>query len=129
VAKNSFSASISASLRLCVTFVSMSQLPPITLAVLISGSGTTLQNLIDQIAAGRLDARINLVVASRDGVGGIERARRANLNCIVVDRARFTDDAVFSERVFHECEEAKADLVCLAGWLRLLKIPPTSLFS
>ena len=102
----------------------MSQLPPITLAVLISGSGTTLQNLIDQIAAGRLDARINLVVASRDGVGGIERARRANLNCIVVDRARFTDDAVFSERVFHECEEAKADLVCLAGWLRLLKIPP-----
>jgi phosphoribosylglycinamide formyltransferase-1 len=101
----------------------VTQQPPINLAVLISGSGTTLQNLIDEIAADRLNARIAVVIASKSGIVGIERAEHAGLHCEVINRNEFDDGAAFSDRVFNECNTAKADLVCLAGWLRLLKIP------
>jgi phosphoribosylglycinamide formyltransferase 1 len=97
---------------------------PIQLAVLISGSGTTLQNMIDRIADGSLVARIAVVIASRPGIGGIERAQRAGLKCYVVDRREYSDVRDFSQRVFKICSDAKVDLICLAGWLSLLEIPP-----
>ena len=98
--------------------------PPIQLAVLISGSGTTLQNLIDRIADGSLNANIAMVVASRPDIKGIERAASAKLACQVVERAKFPSVADFGQQVFKICTDAKADLVCLAGWLSLLEIPP-----
>lgn len=85
------------------------------LAVLISGGGTTLQNLIDRIAAGSLDARIVGVVSSRAGVMGIERASRAGLPTAVTSSA--------PERVWAAVRNLSPDLVCLAGWLHLLPIP------
>lgn len=96
---------------------------PLNLAVLVSGSGTTLQNLIDEIAAGRLDANIKLVIGSRPGLVGLERARKAGLDHVVVDRGAFTSCSDFSKRVFDLCAQAGADLVCLAGWLCLLEVP------
>jgi phosphoribosylglycinamide formyltransferase-1 len=95
---------------------------PLNLAVLVSGSGTTLQNLIDQIAAGTLHARISLVIGSRADLAGVARAERAGLPAVIVDRKRFDDCASFSRRVFALCTEARADLVCLAGWLCLLDV-------
>jgi len=97
---------------------------PLQLSVLISGSGTTLQNLIDRIADASLNANIAMVVASRPGINGIERAASAKLACQVVERAKFPSVADFSQQVFKICTDAKADLVCLAGWLSLLEIPP-----
>jgi len=103
----------------------MSLMPqsPIQLAVLISGSGTTLQNLIDRTVDGSLNANIAVVVASRPGIGGIERARKAGLKCSIVDRKEYSDIQDFSRKVFEICTESKADLICLAGWLSLLEIP------
>ena len=98
-------------------------LSPINLAVLLSGSGTTLQNLIDEIAAGRLDARIKLVIASRPGLLGIQRAQTAGLPSAVIDRRQFPDVAAFSRQVFTAIDAAQVDLVCLAGWLCLLDLP------
>src|SRR5208282_4949641 len=91
---------------------------PIQLAVLISGSGTTLQNLIDRIKGGSLDARIAVVIASRGGILGIERAKSAGLRCEVVAPG---DD--LSKQVFRICDEAEVELVCMAGWLSLLEVP------
>jgi formyltetrahydrofolate-dependent phosphoribosylglycinamide formyltransferase len=96
---------------------------PLKLAVLLSGSGTTLQNLIDEIAAGRLDAEIRLVVGSRPGLKGLARAAAARLPNFIVDRRDFDDTAAFSRQVFSLCDAATADLVCLAGWLCLLDVP------
>jgi formyltetrahydrofolate-dependent phosphoribosylglycinamide formyltransferase len=96
---------------------------PINLAVLVSGSGTTLQNFIDQIAAKKLDARIKIVIGSRPGLRGVERAIRANIPMAVVDRREFKDVAAFSNEVFKLIDDANVDLVCLAGWLCLLEIP------
>lgn len=97
---------------------------PLQLAVLVSGSGTTLQNLLDEIAAGRLDARVRVVIGSRPELVGLQRAAKAGLPHHVVDRKSFADCAEFSRRVFDLCAEANADLVCLAGWLCLLDLPP-----
>jgi formyltetrahydrofolate-dependent phosphoribosylglycinamide formyltransferase len=96
---------------------------PLKLAVLVSGSGTTLQNFIDVIAAGKLDATIGLVIGSRPGLLGLQRAADAKLPNFVVDRRSFDDCAAFSKQVFSLCDDAGVDLVCLAGWLCLLDLP------
>jgi phosphoribosylglycinamide formyltransferase 1 len=96
---------------------------PLKLAVLLSGSGTTLQNLIDQINAGALDAKINIVIGSRPELLGVQRAADAKLMNFVVDRQSFVDVAAFSKAVFSLCDDAGVDLVVLAGWLCLLELP------
>jgi len=93
------------------------------LATLVSGSGTTLQNFIDVVAAGKLDATIDLVIGSRPGLLGLTRAADAKLPNFVVDRREFDDPAAFSRQVFSLCDDAGVDLVCLAGWLCLLDLP------
>jgi phosphoribosylglycinamide formyltransferase 1 len=96
---------------------------PLKLAVLVSGSGTTLQNLVEVIDAGGLDAKVELVVGSRPGLVGLQRAAAANLPHVVVDRREYKDCASFSQRVFSLCDGVGADLVVLAGWLCLLDVP------
>jgi phosphoribosylglycinamide formyltransferase-1 len=96
---------------------------PISLAVLVSGSGTTLQNLIDAIAVARLSARIGIVIGSRPGLLGVQRAVAAGLPTAVVNRRDFADVATFSRDVFAAIGKAQVNLVCLAGWLCLLDLP------
>ncbi len=96
---------------------------PINLAVLASGGGTTLQNIIDQIAAGSLDARVSVVIASRPGVGALGRAAEARIPNFVVERRQFDSVEAFSHQIFSLCNDAAADLICLAGWLSLLSVP------
>jgi phosphoribosylglycinamide formyltransferase-1 len=93
------------------------------IAVLISGGGTTLQNLVERITDGSLPARIVQVISSKAGVRGIERARSAGLPIEVVERKAFPSREAFSERAFDLCRAAGARLVCLAGYLQLLRIP------
>ena len=95
---------------------------PIRLAVCVSGGGTTLQNLIDRIAAGWLDATIVQVVASRSGIGAIPRAEAAGIPVAVATRKSRTL-ADFSAAVFEPIRRARADLVILGGFLALLEIP------
>lgn len=97
---------------------------PIRLAVLLSGGGTTLQNLLDRSADGRLDARVVAVVSSSAGAFGLERARRAGIPATVVERKGCPTREEFSRRIFDACREAGADLVCMGGFLQLVQIPP-----
>lgn len=96
---------------------------PVRLAALISGGGTTVSNLDGQIRAGRLDAEIGLVVASRPDCGGIARAEAAGLAVRVIDRKGFASVEAFSEAIFAAADDSRADLVTLAGFLCLLQIP------
>ena len=95
----------------------------IRLAVLLSGSGTTLQNFLDRIAAGRLAAQVVFVVSSKPDVLGLMRARQAGIPTAVVERKQFASVEEFSARVFQHCRQAGAELVCLAGFLQLIHIP------
>jgi formyltetrahydrofolate-dependent phosphoribosylglycinamide formyltransferase len=96
---------------------------PLRLAVLLSGGGTTLQNLIDRIADGRLRAQIVQVVSSAADAFGIERALRAGLPATLVTRKEAGSREEFSRRIFELCRRAEAELICLAGFLQLLVIP------
>lgn len=96
---------------------------PIRLAVLISGGGTTLTNLVARINAGTMNAQIPLVIASRPDCGGIQRANDAGIRCEVVTRKEFASVQEFSDRIFSLCREAQIDLVVCGGFLALIRIP------
>jgi phosphoribosylglycinamide formyltransferase-1 len=96
---------------------------PLRLAVLLSGSGRTLQNLLDRSAAGHLPARVVLVVSNRSGAYCLTRAAAAGVPTAVVPRNQFGDRTAFSHTIFERCRQANVDLVCLAGFLQLLDIP------
>lgn len=96
---------------------------PIRLAVLLSGGGTTMQNLAERIATGELNATITTVISSTDQADGLGRARRLQLPTTVVTRKDYDNPDQFSERVFSLIRAAQVDLVCLAGFLNLLVIP------
>ena len=93
------------------------------LAVLVSGGGTTLQNLIDRIEDGRLDAEIVLVVASKAGTKGTERATRHGIPWTVVTWSGAEQAAQFSADITRAVDDADADLVIMGGFLRLWVFP------
>lgn len=97
--------------------------PPFRLAVLISGGGTTLKNLIEKIAAGCLGAEIALVVSSSSAARGLQFARDAGIPAVVVDPKQFASQDTFSACVFERCRTAAADLVVMAGFLKRVTIP------
>lgn len=91
------------------------------IAILFSGSGTTLQNLIDATRDGRLpNVEVVKAISSREGVGGIERCERAGVPCVVVPKKRYPDPAEHSEAVFAHLDPREIDVVCLAGWMNRL---------
>jgi formyltetrahydrofolate-dependent phosphoribosylglycinamide formyltransferase len=96
---------------------------PLHLAVLLSGSGTSLQNLLDRCADGRLPAQVVLVVSNKADAHGLERARNAGVAAEVVERKRFGSREEFSQRIFDGCRQAQVNLVCLAGFMQLLQVP------
>src|SRR5262245_59490169 len=93
------------------------------LGVLLSGNGTTLQNLLDRCADGRLEARVVQVVSSNDEAFGLVRARTAGIATEVVCRKACASRAEFSQRIFERCRLAGVELVCMAGFLQLLELP------
>ena len=93
------------------------------LAVLLSGSGTTLQNLMDLAAAGELPAEIALVVSSRRDAFGLERAKKAGIPTAVLRPRDFPSGAEFTSGVFEKLEEAGAELVLLAGFMVKIGVP------
>jgi len=94
-----------------------------TLGVLISGRGSNLQAIIDAIAAGRLDARIAVVISNRAGAAGLERGRAAGLETLVLDhrdKARYPTREDYDRALVGELRARHVGLVCLAGFMRLL---------
>jgi phosphoribosylglycinamide formyltransferase 1 len=97
---------------------------PLRLGVLISGGGTTLKNFLAQIDAGELQATIPLVVASSQDCGGIRHAREAGIPVEVIARGAHPDVESFSRAIFDAMRDAKVELVTLAGFLTLIRVPP-----
>src|SRR4030095_10091520 len=95
---------------------------PIRLGVLASGSGRTLQNLIDRIEDGSLPARIEVVISSHPNVKGLDRARKANIPAVTVNWKSFTEKT-FSEAVTAELDKVPLDLVVMAGFIRRYLFP------
>ncbi|MCI8469493.1 MAG: phosphoribosylglycinamide formyltransferase [Eggerthellaceae bacterium] len=97
---------------------------PLRIGVLLSGSGTNLQAIIDEVAAG-LPVSIVHVVSSRPDAYGIERARAAGIPVTVLNREAYADPAAADARIVEALRAAGAEYVVMAGYMR--KVTPVML--
>ena len=88
------------------------------LGVLISGRGTNLQSLIDAIRDKRLDATVAVVISNRADAGGLERARRAGIETLVLDHRGWPSRADYDRAIARALHARDVQLVCLAGFMR-----------
>ncbi len=98
-------------------------LEPLKIGVLISGSGTNLQALIDRIADGSLNAKIELVVASRPSAKGLQRAEAAGIQTLTLSKEIYADPIAADEVIAHELLEHGVEYVIMAGYMRMVHAP------
>lgn len=91
-----------------------------TLGVLISGRGSNLQAILDATETGALDARVGVVVSNEPDARGLERAARRGVPTAVVSHRDFPSRESFDETVLAELRRHEVDVVCLAGFARIL---------
>lgn len=92
----------------------------IRIAVLASGSGTNLQAILDACAAGRIDGRVEVVVSNVPAAQALERARRAGAAAEILPSRGVADREAYDRALEERLRPHAPDLVCLAGWMRLL---------
>ena len=90
------------------------------LCVLISGNGSNLQAIIDEIKAGRLNAQISGVISNRPNAYGLERAKEAGIEAVCLDHTSFDTRESYDEALKAQIEAFGADCVVLAGFMRIL---------
>jgi phosphoribosylglycinamide formyltransferase-1 len=93
---------------------------PMRLGVLISGSGTNLQAIIDAVAEGRLDAEVVVVIANHESAYGLERARKAGIEAVWVDSSKHAGPGPYNHAIRETLDAHDVDLVVMAGYMRLL---------
>ena len=89
-------------------------------AILISGRGSNMASLIEAAKAEDYPAEIAIVIANRPDAAGIDFAKTAGISTHIVDHKKFEDRESFEAELTRAIESANADLVCLAGFMRLL---------
>lgn len=90
------------------------------LGVLISGSGTNLENIAKKIEEGEIPARIAVVISDREDAYGLVRARNHGLQAVFVDPRSFPDRVSYDQELVRILKENQVDLVVLAGYMRLV---------
>ena len=98
------------------------------LGILISGRGSNLQSIIDAISSGELDATIAIVISNRPEAAGLLRAREAGLETVCLQQRDFESRDAFDQAVAGELQSRAVDLVCLAGFMRLIGVPLLAAF-
>lgn len=93
---------------------------PCRLGILISGSGTNMENIAREIEEGRLPARVAVVLSDNPEAYGLVRAREHGLEAVVVDPAAYADRAAHERELLRVLREREVSLVVLAGYMRLL---------
>lgn len=91
----------------------------LNIGVLISGGGTNLQSLIDNIRDGYIDGRITVVISDRKGAYGLERAKSSGITSIAFDRRKMTPESL-NDNILCELKSHDVQLVVLAGYLSIL---------
>jgi phosphoribosylglycinamide formyltransferase 1 len=90
------------------------------IAILISGRGSNMRALIEAASQANFPAAISLVLSNKPQAGGLEFAQSYNIQTSVIDHRRFEDRETFEQALDQVLQEAKIDLICLAGFMRVL---------
>ena len=91
----------------------------LNIGVLVSGSGTNLQAILDEIATGGLPVRVSLVVSSRPDAYGITRAEEAGIPTLVMNREKYADREAADQEIVDALKDAGAEYVVMAGYMRM----------
>ena len=102
--------------------------PPLRIGVLISGSGTNLQAIIDRIADGTLNASIELVVSSRPSAYGLKRAEAAGIQTLTLSKEIYADPEAADEIIAAELLQRNVEYVIMAGYMRKVHDPILATF-
>jgi phosphoribosylglycinamide formyltransferase 1 len=94
----------------------------INIAVLLSGNGTTLQNLIDRIDEGIIPAKIILVLSSKEDSYGLQRAKNAGIDAFAVSKKKFVSSTQFNDALYKYIYSYPIDLIILAGFMSIFRI-------
>ncbi|MBE3100561.1 MAG: phosphoribosylglycinamide formyltransferase [Planctomycetes bacterium] len=97
---------------------------PIRLGVLLSGGGRTLENILDHIRGGKIPAEVAVVIASRPGIRGIEIGKAAGVPTHLVRPKEYPTVEAYSDAMVKLLDDARVDLILLAGFLSYWIIPP-----
>lgn len=92
----------------------------VKIGVLISGGGTNLQALIDEVEKGNVNGEISLVISDKKGVYGLERAEKHGIKAIALDRREFKNKAEFMKSLMDILSKKSIELIVLAGFLTIL---------
>lgn len=92
----------------------------LSLGVLVSGSGTNLQAILDAVAEGRLDACVRVVISNKSDAGALERARQANVPVQVISHKDHAGRAEFDQALVARLQAAGVEWVVCAGFMRIL---------
>lgn len=90
------------------------------IGVLASGAGTNLQALLDASREGRIAAEVAVVICNVAGAGALDRAREAGVPSVCMEHGHYDDRASFDADLVNALRAHRVDLVCLAGFMRLL---------
>ena len=93
---------------------------PLSIVVLISGSGSNLQSIIDALSEQSINAEIKAVISNKADALGLERARKAGISDIFIDHTDYADRLSFDQAMMAEIDKHNPDLIILAGFMRIL---------
>jgi len=91
----------------------------LNIAVLISGGGTNLQSLIDNIDAGNINGEIKIVISNKEDAYGLVRAKKAGIEALYINPSGLSDEE-YNRKIIEELEKRDIELVVLAGYLKIL---------
>jgi phosphoribosylglycinamide formyltransferase-1 len=92
----------------------------VNIGVLISGGGTNLQAIIDNINSGNISGKIKLIISNNKNAYGLERGKIAGIESIYINAKDFDNEELFNNRLIEEFQKKDVDLIVLAGYLKIL---------
>ncbi|HWI60645.1 MAG TPA: phosphoribosylglycinamide formyltransferase [Symbiobacteriaceae bacterium] len=101
----------------------------IRIGVMLSGRGSNLQALLDACAAGKVDGQVVVVISDKADAYGLTRARNAGVEAIFVDPAAYETKNAYNVALAETLKGKQVDLVCLAGYMRLVRKPLLQAFD
>lgn len=95
-------------------------MPQLKIGVLLSGSGSNLQSIIDNIESGKINGKIEVVISNKMDAYGLERARQHSIDAVFVNQREYVDIEAYNDAVIDELQKYNIELVILAGYLKIL---------
>jgi phosphoribosylglycinamide formyltransferase-1 len=91
-----------------------------SIVVLVSGNGSNLQSIIDQIALGKINGQVSAVIANKESAFGLTRAKRADIPAVFIDHKSFESREAYDQQMMQTVDQYQPDLIVLAGFMRIL---------